>query len=76
MSRGVLDGVEIDLPCPSCKRGTKRTVAWATANNGRTHECRWCGASVQVDSSQATRELGKVNRAFDDLKRTLGRLGR
>lgn len=76
MSRGLLDDVEFDLPCPSCGRATKRTMRWVTTNNGRAHDCRWCGTSVTVDSSQAAREVAKVNRAFDDLQRQLKRLGR
>lgn len=64
---------EIEIPCSNCSRKTKKTVAWL--KNNKALVCG-CGTRIEIDASQFNREMKKVQKSVDDLKRTLKRFGR
>lgn len=65
--------LKIGIPCGNCGRETEKTVTWLKHNAEFT--CA-CGTLVKVDASQFNREMQKVDKAFDDLNRTLKRVSR
>jgi hypothetical protein len=68
----LFDNAELRVPCGNCSRETKKTVAWL-----KTHEsftCS-CGTRTEIDARKFVRELQKVDKALDDLKRELERFG-
>lgn len=69
----MFDKAEIEIPCAGCGSKTKKTVAWLKRN--KTLTCA-CGAVVNIDADQIRREMHKVEKALDQLKRTLKRFGR
>ena len=70
---GTFDNQSISIPCPKCGHKTDKTVGWLKTNS--QFACR-CGERVNVDASQFRREIAKADRALDDFRRQLGRLGR
>ena len=70
---GIFDNQSIDIPCPDCGHKVAKTIAWLKTH--RDFTCR-CGARVSLDPSQLRGQIAKVDRAFDDFKRTMGKLGR
>jgi hypothetical protein len=68
----MFEKAEIPIPC-DCGRKTKKTVAWLKTHKDFT--CG-CGRRIEVDASQFNREMKKVDKAIDDFKRSLRRLGR
>lgn len=72
-SRGFLDNSEIDVTCPN---GHTIHVAVGVLRRSPTFTCPNCDATIEVDGSDLDRGMRKVDRAFDDLQKTLKKLGR
>lgn len=70
---GFLDNSRLDIACPLCAARVATTLG--RARRSPTVRCPR-GHSIRVEASQLDRELRKTDRAFDDLRRTLRRLGR
>lgn len=69
----MFDNAEIPIECANCGRKTKKTVAWL--KNHTDFTCS-CGTRITIDASQFIREMKKVDKSIDDLKRTLKRFGK
>jgi hypothetical protein len=57
--KGMIDQVEISIPCSDCGKRTKKTMTWVQSHEELTCEC---GASIDLDKTeetQATRRLRK-----------------
>ena len=66
--KGLVDGAEIEIPCTSCDRKTKKTIRWIKANKKFTCVC---GTVVGLDSAQIKSEVAKVERHVADLMKKL-----
>lgn len=71
---GILDDQTIDFPCPKCGHKHRKTVAWLKANRHLT--CSRCAANIAIDNSNFVSGIQKVDKAMDDLRRTLRSLGK
>jgi hypothetical protein len=69
----MFDSAQIEIPCSQCGRKTKKTVGWLKTNSTLTCSC---GTRISIDASQFRRELGNIDKAVNDLKRTFKRFGR
>lgn len=69
----MFEKAEIPITCGHCGRQTKKTVSWLNSN--RTLHCG-CGARIDIDASQFSREMKKVEKAVDDFKRSIKRFSR
>lgn len=61
--------LEIDLDCPACHR--KMKVAADEVRPGNSRRCSGCGETIRFQGD----DLGKAQRALDDLERSLKNLG-
>jgi hypothetical protein len=66
------DKEQIDIPCEGCGIKTKKTIGWIKSN--KQLNCT-CGATINLETSQFTRELKKIEKSFLDLEKTLKKLG-
>lgn len=64
-----LDGVQ-------CPNGHPLKVTMAQARRSATIRCARCDGTTKIDGRQADRNLREVDRAFDDLKKTVKNFGR
>lgn len=64
---GTFDSQKMDVPCQKCGHKMSQTVATLKRNPLLT--CSRCGTQTQIKADQLRRELDKVDRALDDLKR-------
>lgn len=70
----VFDGASLDgVKCPN---GHPLKATLAEARRSATIRCPRCGGTVTFDGRQADNELRKVDRAMDDLKRTIAKFGK
>ncbi len=67
------DKEEIDIPCEGCKRKNKKTIGWIKRN--KQLNCT-CGAIINLETSQFTRELQKIEKSFLDLEKIFKGLGK
>ena len=57
--KGIIDQVEISIPCSDCGKSTKKTMKWVQSHDELICEC---GASIdlnKIEETQATRRLKK-----------------
>jgi transcription elongation factor Elf1 len=64
-----MQDLETDIECPNCKRKIKIKVKEMVP--GHTKNCPSCGLVIRFSGDDGR----KVQRAMDDLQRTLKRLG-
>ncbi len=64
---GTFDDQKMDVPCQKCGHKMPQTIATLKRNPLLT--CSHCGKQTQVKADDLKRELDKVDRALDDLKR-------
>lgn len=70
----VFDKAELEgVKCPN---GNPLHVTLAQGRPSATIRCPRCGGTVTIDGRQGDQELRKVDRAMDDLKRTISKFGR
>ena len=67
------DKEQIDIPCEGCGRKAKKTIGWIKRNKQLI--CT-CGAIINLETSQFTRELQKIEKSFLDLEKTLKKFGK
>jgi hypothetical protein len=70
---GPFDNQSIEIPCPKCGNKAKQAIAWLKTN--RHYICRR-GTRIDLQADQFKREIAKVERASDEIRRTLGKIGR
>ena len=70
----VFDKAELDAV--KCPNGHPVKVILAQARRSATISCPRCGGTVKLDGRQAEQELRKVDRAMDDLERTIKNFGK
>lgn len=71
--KGLLDNKKIDIPCEKCGRKSPKTIGWLKTHKQFT--CA-CGTTIQVDSRDFVREIGKVDKALADLQKSFKGLGK
>jgi predicted RNA-binding Zn-ribbon protein involved in translation (DUF1610 family) len=69
-----LNRQQVPVPCANCGFEVKQSIAWIKSN--LQHTCPHCGTVMQLDSSQFTREFGKVERAISDLEQAFKKFGK
>jgi hypothetical protein len=72
MAKGPLDDAEIELPCPDCGKANMQTVGWL-----RDHSqvaCLGCGFLISLQTSEARRELHKIDKAWIKLRAALDKI--
>ena len=69
--KSALDSQTIEIPCPNCGKKSRETLGRIKAVQKLT--CRHCRQTFDLDKTQMTREIAKVDAA---LKKTLGAFGR
>jgi hypothetical protein len=62
----MLDNEKLEIPCPECQQVVRTTIG--RARRSPTVRCPG-GHTIKVDARQLDRELGKVDRALDNLIR-------
>lgn len=65
MSKINLDSEEISLPCPKCRRETKRTIGRARRDGYFT--CAGCGARVDLDLKQFDQQVRSINQSLEQM---------
>jgi hypothetical protein len=69
----MLDSSSFEFDCPDCGSRVRTTIG--RARRSPTVRCAR-GHEIKIDGSQFDRELRGVDRAFNDLERTIQKLGR
>ena len=68
---GLLDGADIDLPCPKCGKKTEKTWRWLK-DEPEFFVCSSCQTKVVLDYDEAG-ELARILRKIDDLGDLFGK---
>lgn len=71
--KSVLDSQTIDISCPSCGHKLRQSIGRLKLNPQLI--CR-CGQVINVNESNMSREIAKVDKGLADLGKALGRLGK
>lgn len=74
MAMGLFDDAEIEIACPGCGHKQKKTVRWLS--NEKSFTCPGCRERVTLDNDELRRDMRKVDKAADDLKRQIARLNK
>lgn len=71
-----VDTWEVSLTCPKCK--TQNKVSLAQIKREETIQCVGCGTPIKLKDKDKSLQMGteKLQRALDDLERTIRRFGR
>jgi hypothetical protein len=69
MARSCIDDAELSLPCPKCRRRTKKTVAWVRAHTQLV--CPGCSTKITLKTDELERGIRELERQFSDLKRSV-----
>lgn len=64
----------VKVPCPNCGYKITQTIG-RLQNNPQLH-CPRCDGDIQVEASGLRKGLSSVDRAMDDLKRTIANFGK
>ncbi len=64
-----MEKLELEIQCPNCNRKLKQRLE--DMRSGRSRRCSFCGAEIKFTGDGAR----QVQRALDDLKDSLKRLG-
>ena len=68
-----LDSLRIEMPCKAC--GSKHATTVGEMKREKQFTCH-CGTVTHVDPSEFERGVAEAQKSLDDLKKTLGRLGK
>lgn len=68
---GLLDDADIPILCQECGKETAKTIAWVKGH--KEFACPGCGATIRVQSDQFRREVAKVEREWEKLRKKLGK---
>jgi len=60
-----------ELSTVSCKMGHKVRITIGQARRSGEIRCRVCGQAIKIDGTDLQRKLRDVERALDDLRKTL-----
>ncbi len=60
--------IEVDVPCPNCNREFKQRLEGMSP--GKKCKCPFCKAQIEFTGD----DLSKVQRAMDDLEKSIKRL--
>lgn len=71
-----IDSLEVDISCPECKAQNK--VSLGQIEREETIQCSNCGIAINLRDKDGSVRKGTrdIQRALDDLDRTLSRFGR
>ena len=72
MTKGPFDAAEIKIPCPGCGKKNKQTVGWL--RNHSQVACLGCGFLISLRTSEARRELHKIDKAWTKLRASLDKI--
>ena len=72
MAKGPFDDAEIKIPCPGCGKTNKQTVGWL--RNHSQVACLGCGFLISLRTSEARRELHKIDKAWTKLRAALDKI--
>ena len=67
----ILDGFEIEIPCPKCGRKTKKSIGWIKTN--RQLSCG-CGTVINLKTDQFRRETAKAEQLLADFHARVQRM--
>ena len=71
-----IDSLEVDIPCPQCEAQNK--VSLGQIEREETIQCSNCGVAINLRDKDGSVRRGTrdIQRALDDLDRTLSRFGK
>lgn len=69
----VFDSSEIEIPCTSCGRKTKKSIGWIKNNSQFT--CH-CGTTIRLDTAQLKGEIAQVEASIVRLKDSFKKFGK
>ncbi len=59
--KGIIDQVEISIPCSDCGRSIKKTMKWVQSHDELICEC---GASIDLDHTEETQATRRLKKSF------------
>ena len=62
------------VPCPACRHATRLPVA--VLQQELRYACEQCGSALEIDAEGLVEALRDVDRAIDELRRSVARLAR
>jgi DNA-directed RNA polymerase subunit RPC12/RpoP len=74
---GLLDGAQIDLTCPHCRKKFKERIG--RLKNNPLLRCPGCGGNIQFDASGSkglAQGVKAAENATDKLRRSIGKIGK
>ena len=74
MTKGPFDHAEIKIPCLGCGKTNKQSVGWL--RNHSQVACLGCGFLISLRTSEARRELHKIDKAWTKLRAALEKIRR
>jgi transposase-like protein len=74
MSKSPFDDAEIKIRCPDCGKTSKQTGGWL--RNHSQEVCLGCGFLISLRTSEARRELLKIDKAWTKFRAALDKMGR
>ena len=74
MTKDFFDSFEIEIACPQCGRHNAKTVGWL---RGHDHlVCDSCDSTIELDQKQFRDGLDRVEKATEDFRRLILRIGK
>lgn len=72
IAKNPFDDIEIKIPCPDCGKTNKQTVGWLRSHSQVA--CLGCGFLISPQTSEARRELQKIDKAWTKLVAALNKI--
>ena len=64
---GMIDQVEISIPCSDCGKRTMKTMTWVQSHEELT--CEW-GASIDLDHTEETQATRRLRKSLNRIAKT------
>jgi hypothetical protein len=65
--KGMIDQVEISIPCSDCGKRTKKTMKWVQSHEELICEC---GASIDLDKTEETQATRRLRKSLKRIAKT------
>ena len=65
--KGMVENVEISIPCSNCGKWTKKTIKWVQSHDQLVCEC---GAAVDLDETEETQATRRLRKSLKRIEKT------
>ena len=65
--KGMIDQVEISIPCPDCGKRAKKSMKWVQSHDVLVCEC---GTSIDLDKAEETQATRRLRKSLKRIAKT------